>query len=352
MATPKSKSNNYPTRTLGPNGPVVSALGLGAGGLSGSFYGKAAHEQVFEMLTYAADRGVTFWDTSDFYGESESVIGDWFAKTGRRSDIFLATKFGIVQGTGYLTGRRFCSQPEYIKEAVQNSLKKLQTEYIDLYYQHRVDPSVPIEIVLETLRPFVDSGVIKWLGLSECSAATLRRAKAVAGVRDKIVAVQMEYSPFELGIERSGVLDAAKELGVAVVAYSPLGRGMITGRFKSLDDFEADDLRRMFPRFSVENFPKNLKLVDTFERLGTKYGATPSQVALAWILAQDPSFVPIPGTKAVARLEENARGAEIVLSLEDVETIRKQVEEADVVHGARGPVIPDGDCLELGEWKK
>ncbi|KAJ7646899.1 NADP-dependent oxidoreductase domain-containing protein [Roridomyces roridus] len=338
-----------PTRTLGPNGPAVSAIGLGTRGLSG-FYGSIDKDEVFEMLTYAADRRVTFWDTSEFYPGSESIIGDWCTKTGRRSDIFLATKFGLTQLDNH--ERRLCSKPDYIKEALQKSLKALQTDYIDLYYQSRVDPSVPIEIVLETLRPFVDNGVIKYLGLSECSVATLRRAKAVPGVGDKVVAVQMEYSPFELGIERNGFLEVARELGVTVVAHSPLARGIITGRYQSLDDFEVDDARRHYPRFSPENFPKNVKLVEVFQRLAEKYGATPSQVALAWILAQHPDLVSIPGTKAVSRLEENLRSVDISLSHEDMGAIRKLAEQADdVIHGSRALVIPEEDCIELGDWK-
>ncbi|KAJ7153543.1 NADP-dependent oxidoreductase domain-containing protein [Mycena crocata] len=340
-------ATSFPTRKLGGNGPSVSAIGLGAGGNALSFADKS---ETFEMLSYAADRGVTFWDTADYYGISETIIGEWFVNTGRRSEIFLATKFGAGDLREGPNKGKICSEPSYIKQAVKRSLKMLQTTYIDLYYQHRVDPAVPIEIVLETLRPFVESGQIKWLGLSECSAATLRRAKAVPGIGPKVVAVQMEYSPFELGIESTGLLDAANELEVAVVAYSPLGRGLMTGRYRSLDDFEPGDVRRLLPRFSSDNFPKNLALLTDFEALATKYSATPSQIALAWILAQHPNFVPIPGTRAAARLEENAHSAEITLSAEDVNAIRKRVEEADV-HGARHINIPEGDCIELAEWK-
>ncbi|KAJ7938319.1 NADP-dependent oxidoreductase domain-containing protein [Mycena leptocephala] len=343
-------SKSFPTRKLGLNGPSVSAIGLGAAGISGVLYGKANKLETFEMLSYAANRGLTFWDTADYYGASEGIIGDWFAATGRRSEIFLASKFGAADLREGPTKGKVCSEPSYVKQALQRSLKMLQTDHIDLYYQHRVDPAVPIEVVLEALRPFVEGGQIKWLGLSECSAATLRRAKAVPGIGEKIVAVQLEFSPFELAIETSGFLDAANELGVAVVAYSPLGRGLITGRYRSPDDFEAGDVRRRLPRFSSENFPRNLALVAHFEALGAKYSASPSQIALAWILAQHPSFVPIPGTRAVARLEENAHSAEITLSPEDVAAIRTLVEEADV-HGARHMTLPQGDCIELAEWK-
>ncbi|KAJ7270914.1 NADP-dependent oxidoreductase domain-containing protein [Mycena rebaudengoi] len=344
-------SKPYPTRQLGLNGPIVSAIGLGAGGISGAFYGKADESETHKMLSYAADRGVRFWDTADYYGSSETLIGDWFSKTGRRSEIFLASKFGASDLSDGPNKGKISSKPPYIKQALQRSLKMLQTDYIDLYYQHRVDKDVPIEIVLETLRPFVESGQIRWLGLSECSAATLRRAKAVPGVGDRIVAVQMEYSAFELSIETNGLLDAAKELGVAVVAYSPLGRGLITGRYQSPADFEEDDLRRLFPRFSPENFSKNLAIVAHFQALANKYAATPSQIALAWILATHLDFIPIPGTRVVARLEENAHAAEITLSPDDVAALDKWVHEADV-HGARNPEwrIPDGDCIELSQW--
>ncbi|KAJ7353385.1 Aldo/keto reductase [Mycena albidolilacea] len=343
-------STPFPTRKIGANGPSVSAIGLGAGGISGAFYGKADRARTDEMLTYAADRGLTFWDTADYYGDSEEIIGEWFAATGRRSEIFLATKFGAADLREGPNKGKTCSDPEYIKHAFKRSLKLLQTDHVDLYYQHRVDPAVPIEVVMETLRPFVESGQIKWLGLSECSAATLRRAKAVPGVGEKLIAAQMEYSPFELTIETSGFLDVANELGVAVVAYSPLGRGLITGRYQRPEDLDADDVRRLLPRFSSENFPKNLELVAHFKALGVKYKATPSQIALAWILAQHPSFVPIPGTRVVDRLEENAHSAEIALSPEDVKAIRKRVEEADV-QGARHANLPEGDCIELAAWK-
>ncbi|KAJ7026688.1 NADP-dependent oxidoreductase domain-containing protein [Mycena alexandri] len=341
-------TNSYPTKQLGQNGPWVSAIGLGAGGISGAFYGKADRTEIFKMLSYAADRGVSFWDTADYYGDSEEIIGEWFAKTGRRSDIFLASKFGAADLREGPNKGKTCSEPSYIKQALQRSLKLLQTDHIDLYYQHRVDPAVPIEIVLETLRPFVESGQVKWLGLSECSASTLRRAKAVPGVGEKVVAVQMEYSPFELSIETTGLLEAAKELGVGIVAYSPLGRGLITGRYQSPDDLDDDDVRRLLPRFSRENFPKNLALADHFKTMSEKYQASTSQIVLAWIVAQ--GFIPVPGTRVVARLEENAHGAEITLSREDVQVLRKYVEEADV-HGARHITLPQGDCIKLADWK-
>ncbi|KAF8064099.1 NADP-dependent oxidoreductase domain-containing protein [Lyophyllum atratum] len=340
-----------PTRKLGKNGPEVSAIGLGAMGM-GAFYGKSDDEESLQTLTCAADRGMTFWDTADIYGTSEVLLGKWFAQTGRRSEIFLATKFGardLSEGGDDLKPN---SKPAYIRSQFQKSLEKLQTDYVDLYYQHRVDPKVPIEIVLEALRPFVESGQIKWIGLSEPSIATLRRAKAVQGVGEKVVAAQMEFSPFELYVEKTGFADAINEFGIGIVAYSPLARGLVTGRFSSPADFEESDFRRIDPRFSEENFPKNLKVVEQLQTMCEKYNATSAQIALAWILAEHPNFIPIPGIRNVARLEENARGAEIELSVEDVKAIRAVVESAQVA-GERYPVglMPQGDCLPLSEWK-
>jgi aryl-alcohol dehydrogenase-like predicted oxidoreductase len=271
---------------------------------------------------------------TDSHSTGEASLGKWFTQTGRRSDIFLATKFGAYDLSGpedtpsgagkqtqdsnaaektdhtdlYKLGPN--SKPSYIERQIKNSLSALNTDYIDLYYQHRVDPEVPIEVVLETLRPYVESGKIRWLGLSECSAATLKRAKAVKGIGEKVVVVQMEFSPFELGIEKSGFVDVVNELGMAIVAYSPLARGLVTGkyvlskflvrskslrltgfsydfgRYRSPSDFADDDLRKNLPRFSEENFPKNLEIVERLKVIADKYNATTSQVALAWILAE------------------------------------------------------------------
>ncbi|KAJ7160929.1 NADP-dependent oxidoreductase domain-containing protein [Mycena filopes] len=346
--------NQFPTRQLGANGPTVSALGFGSMGI-GAYYGQTDETETFRTLSRAADLGITFWDTADIYGKSEEVLGEWFTQTKRRSEIFLATKFGAIdlRDERPLTERSFtpCSEPAYIVQAFERSLAQLKTDYVDLYYQHRVDARVPIEVVLETLRPFVEAGRIKWLGLSECSPATLRRAKAVPGLGEKVIAVQMEYSPFDLEIETSGLLDAAREMGVAVVAYSPLGRGLLTGRYRSRDDFEEGDYRRTLPRFSAENFPKNLALVDHLQEIASKHGATSGQVTLAWMLAEHPDFFPIPGTRNVARLEENARGAEIVLPSEDVKDIRAWAAAADI-RGARKRAehMSDGECIGLEEW--
>ncbi|KAF8884458.1 NADP-dependent oxidoreductase domain-containing protein [Infundibulicybe gibba] len=331
----------FPTRQLGRNGPTVSALGFGAMGI-GAFYGPSNDEECIKTLTYAADRGITFWDTADVYGTSETFLGKWFTETGRRDEIFLATKFGA--------GRSPNSKPDYIRGQLAKSLANLKTDHIDLYYQHRVDPDVPIEIVLQTLQPFVEKGQVRWIGLSECSAETLRRARAVPGVGEKVVAAQMEFSPFELGIEKTGFAAAAEEAGVAVVVYSPLSRGLVTGEYRSPADFAENDYRRMMPRFSPENFPKNLRVTDKLRDIAAKYNATPSQITLAWILAEHKNFVPIPGTRSIKRLEENAHGAEITLSAEDVSAIRAVAENADVA-GARYSALPQGDCIPLSQWK-
>ncbi|KZT67942.1 Aldo/keto reductase [Daedalea quercina L-15889] len=340
--------SSYPTRRLGHNGPFVSTIGFGAMRLGGFHGSSIPDDQAQVLLTYAADRGVTFWDTSNVYGASESMIGEWFTKTGRRSEIFLATKFS----------RRGPSTPAgssgYIREQVEKSLSDLKTDYIDLYYQHRVDPALPIEVVLEKLRPYVESGKIKYLGLSEGSLDHLRRARAVQGIGGKVVACQMEYSPFEQSIMTNGFVAAAREMGIAIVAYCPLGQGMITGRFKSRNDFPKEDIRQLLPRWSDENFPKNIALLNKFRDVASKYGATPGQIALAWIVEENPDFVPIPGSRSIERLEENARAAEITLDDEDVKELRAAVSAADV-QGARYPEelgeMLAWDSIPLNNWK-
>ncbi|EIN12485.1 Aldo/keto reductase [Punctularia strigosozonata HHB-11173 SS5] len=347
-----STLSKLPLRRLGRNGPEVSALGLGTMAI-GAFYGKTDVNAAMNALTYAADRGMTFWDCADIYGTSEATLGKWFKETGRRNEIFLATKFGGWDpAKGYTSGA--ISRPSYVKHAVKRSFEQLGVDHIDLFYQHRVDPKVPIEIVFEALREYVEAGKIKWLGLSECSVETLERAKAVPGLGEKLVAVQMEYSPFTLEIEKDGFAAAADRLGVSVVAYSPLGRGLASGKYRSRADFDETDLRLWLPRFSEENFPKNLLVVDKLQEIANKYGATPSQVTLAWILAEHPTWVAIPGSRTAERIEENARGAELVLPPEAIKEIRDLTENAEVV-GARYPdstiATVEGNCLPLKEWK-
>ncbi|KAJ7153893.1 NADP-dependent oxidoreductase domain-containing protein [Mycena crocata] len=358
-------SPSYPTRQLGRNGPNVSAIGLGAMGLGGAFYGSANETEVLQMLTRAADCGVTFWDTSDVYGASEATIGKWFRNTGRRSEIFLSTKFGGKDLTENAENIwRPNSQPSYIKKRLESSLALLDPNvegtaaakriksHIDIYFQHRVDPDTPIELVMETLRPFIESGTVGYIGLSDCGIEVLRRAKAVPGVGEKVVAVQVEFSPFDLAVEASGFVAEARELGVTIIPYSPLGRGMISGQYKSRADFEPADIRLFMPRFSGENFPANIKLVDAFAAVATKYNATPAQIALAWILTAYPDFVPIPGTRNAARVEENSKAAKLQLAQEDLQSIKSAVHNADVQGGA----LPAGfttstTSISMGEWK-
>ncbi|KAF8855508.1 Aldo/keto reductase [Acephala macrosclerotiorum] len=310
-----------PTRKLGKNGPQVPALGFGLMGLS-AFYGKPQSDnERFKVLDRAYELGETFWDSADMYQDSEDLVGKWFARTGKRNDIFLATKFAYrVVGEGENMKRMVDSSPEYCREACAKSLKRLGVETIDLYYCHRVDRKTPIERTVEAMVQLKKEGKIKYLGLSEISSATLRRACKV----HHIDAVQIEYSPFCIDIEQPQVdlLKTCRELGVAVVAYSPLGRGLLTGAYKSPSDFEEGDFRKFAPRFSSENFPKNLKL--------------PGQLTLAWLLAQGEDIIPIPRTKKIKYLEENLGALDVKLSMEEEKEIRGLVEGAEV-HGTRYP---------------
>jgi len=321
-----------PTRKLGKDGPEVVAMGFGAMGLS-AFYGKPeSDEERFKVLDRAYELGETNWDSADVYMDSEDLIGKWFKRTGKRDEIFLATKFA---NKALPDGKRtICATPEYTKEACAKSLKRLGIETIDLYYCHRLDPTVPIEKTVQAMAELKQDGKIRYLGLSECSSESLRRAHAV----HPITAVQIEYSPFSMDIEdpNIGLLNTCRELGVAVVAYSPLGRGFITGQYKSPDDFEEGDFRRMSPRFSKENFPKNLKLVDEIGAVAKKKGCTPGQLTLAWLLAQGDDIIPIPGTKKIKYLEENLGALKIQISDEENKEIRKAIENTEI-HGGRYP---------------
>jgi aryl-alcohol dehydrogenase-like predicted oxidoreductase len=259
------------------------------------------------------------------YGDSEVLLGKWFAANPeKRSDIFLATKFAVIQSDHSIN-----SSPEYCKQACEASLKRLGVSYIDLYYCHRVDGKTPIEKTVRAMAELKNEGKIGYLGLSEVSSATLRRAHAV----HPITAVQVEYSPFALEIESKQIdlLNTCRDLGVAVVAYSPLCRGILAGALKSPDDFEESDFRKYLPRFSPENFPKNLKLVDQVTALAETKGVTPSQLTLAWLLAQGDDIFPIPGTTKLDRLKENLGSIDVKLSKDEEQQIRKVSEEADVV---------------------
>ncbi|RQM07475.1 hypothetical protein DH86_00003142 [Scytalidium sp. 3C] len=300
-------------------------------------------EESLKLLTKAADMGITFWDTSDLYGPftNEQLLGRWFKETGRRDEIFLATKFGnkrTPDGKPTVDGR-----PEYVKEACKASLERLQTDHFDLYYQHRVDPTVPIEKTVQAMAELKAEGKIRYLGLSECSATTLRRAHKV----HPIAAAQMEFSPFALEIEseQTGFLKAARELGVKIVAYSPLGRGFLTGTIRSRNDLDKTDNRFQHPRFSEEHFADNLKLVDQLAAIAKEKGCTPGQLSLAWVLAQGEDFIPIPGTKRIKYLEENAQAVNVPFSKEDEARVRKAIESVGGMKGARYPPAMMDKCF-------
>ncbi|MBO1271277.1 aldo/keto reductase [Shewanella sp. 4t3-1-2LB] len=315
-------------RTLGANGPQVSALALGCMGMS-EFYGAADEQESLATLDLALASGVNFWDTADIYGPHTNEILLSKALKGRRQQIFLATKFGIVRDAANPRKRGVCGRPEYVKQAVEDSLKRLGTEHIDLYYQHRMDPDVPVEETVGAMAELVKAGKVRYLGLSEVDPERLRRAHQV----HPITAVQSEYSLWTRDPEY-GVLDTCRELGIGFVAYSPLGRGFLSGAIRSVDDFDADDYRRFNPRFQGENFQRNLALVDAVTELAQAKGITPSQLALAWLLAQDQHLIPLFGTKRRKYLQDNIQAAEVHLSTEELAAIDK-VFPADKVAGSR-----------------
>jgi len=298
-------------RRLGRDGPEVSAIGLGCMGMS-EFYGSGSDEESIATIHHALDRGVNFLDTADMYGvgRNEELVGR--AIRDRRDRVFLATKFGNVRGpAGEFLGVR--GDPDYVREACEASLRRLGVEVIDLYYQHRVDPNVPIEDTVGAMVRLKEEGKIRYLGLSEAAPRTIRRAAAVA----TIAAVQTELSLWSRDAEAE-VLPTVRELGIGYVAYSPLGRGFLTGQFKSPDDFAADDFRKFHPRFQGENFEKNIQLVREVEAMAREKGCSAAQLALAWVLAQGEDVVPIPGTKHVRYLDENIGALEVKLSDEDL----------------------------------
>jgi aryl-alcohol dehydrogenase-like predicted oxidoreductase len=317
------------TRTLGPDGPEVSALGLGLMGMS-AFYGNADEQESLRTIRRALELGCNFLDTSDMYGPhtNEELVGRAIA--GRREEVFLATKFGIRIEPGEEGGpprRSINGTPEYVREACEGSLRRLGTDHIDLYYQHRVDPRTPIEETVGAMAELVNEGKVRFIGLSEAGAETIRRAHPV----HPITAVQTEYSLWTRDVEDE-VLPTLKELGVGLVAYSPLGRGFLSGRFSSPDELDEGDFRRYGPRFTGENLEQNLKLAERVRELAEEKGVTPAQLALAWVLHRWEHIVPIPGTTKVARLEENLAAADIELSDEEVQRIAAEV---PVAAGAR-----------------
>jgi aryl-alcohol dehydrogenase-like predicted oxidoreductase len=305
------------TRRLGKDGPELAVVGLGCMGMS-DFYGPAEETRSIEVIHRALELGVTLFDTADMYGvgRNEELVGR--ALKQRRDRAVIATKFAVVRDADG-TMRGVSGKPEYVIKACEASLRRLGVDHIDLYYQHRVDPTTPIEETVGAMAKLVQQGKVRQLGLSECAPGTLRRAHAV----HPIAAVQSEYSLWSREPEQE-MLATCEELGVSFVAYSPLGRGFLTGAFKKLDDLAPDDWRRNNPRFQPGNFEKNRELVQRFERVAQGRGLTAAQLALAWVLGRSPRVVAIPGTRSSSRLEENVAAADVVLDareLADIEEI-------------------------------
>jgi len=317
-------------RKLGTNGPQVSAIGYGAMGFHLA-YGAADAQAGLDLIRRAHDLGVTFFDTAELYGwgENEKFIGA--AVKGFRDDITIATKFGFTLDNGNYGAN---SQPDHIRKVTENSLRYLGVEQIDILYQHRVDPNVPIEDVAGTVKELIAEGKVKYFGLSEAGPQTIRKAHAV----QPVTVLQTEYSVFEREVE--AIFPTLRELGIGFVPYSPLGRGFLTGAVKPAADYEANDMRRFDPRWQPGNFEKNLDAVHQLTALAAAKGITVSQLALAWLLAQGDDIVPIPGTRRIERLQENLGAADVTLSADDLTNIKAIL--PDGAYGARyaGGMVP------------
>ena len=319
-------------KALGSQGIMASQLGLGCMGMS-EFYGATDDVESLKVLDRAIDLGVTFWDTADIYGPfiNEELVGK--ALKGKRQNITLATKFGILRDPNNPQSRGFSGKPAYVQTACEASLKRLNVAVIDLYYLHRVDPDTPIEETVGAMGKLVEQGKVRAIGLSEVSAATIRKSHAI----HPISAVQSEYSLWTRDPEEE-VLATCKELGIAFVPYSPLGRGFLTGQIKRFEDFAVDDFRRFSPRFQGENFAKNLELVTKIEQIAAEKNCTASQLALAWVMAQGEYIFPIPGTKRIKYLEENVGALNVVLDENDLAAINA-IFPKDAVAGMRYPKV-------------
>ena len=301
-------------RKLGSLGLEVSSIGLGCMGMS-EFYGPSDNSEDIKVIRRAIDLGVTFLDTADMYGPftNEVLVGKAIAP--RREEVILATKFGNARGeNGEFLGVR--GDPEYVKKSCDASLKRLGVDVIDLYYQHRVDINIPIEETIGAMSELVEAGKVRYLGMSEAAPETLRRANSTF----PISALQTEYSLWSRDPEDE-IFQTAKDLGIGFVAYSPLGRGILTGQVRRIDDLAPDDARRRYPRFQGENFQKNLELADKVIEIALAKGVTPAQLALAWVLKRPDNIVPIPGTRKLSRLEENAAAIEVTLTTEELQAI-------------------------------